>query len=952
LGTSLAAALLPQEPLALVLFAWPTQVPRRPAMEVFARRRLRRDWVEVLKEPSSLVAAAPLPDNLFEWHANLRPNAGPLAGVTFHLRITFPADYPNSPPFLHFPREEIPSFRHPNLYSFGLCLDILSSYIGESRTGWSPAYTVRTLLMQLQSFLFEFDSLPQDHGGTYSFRYDAARIQKVRQEAHCLKCRACGHSSRQPHPALPDEAAATTGAQQRGCNAAARLGAAAAHGPQLQVSFEAIEQLKRQLAEGEAELLQLPQQAEAVRREVDEAGAPVLHAGEVPRHLSAASRRLSLRIRALSPKGRLYLGLATSACRGLTDKAARGGCVAWGSQGGLILGSVVHKGALPHLQEGDEIEVSWSDDGTLCFALNGEVVAHRAPRIWPVRPLAFFLFHPATPQVRGCDGPVRDACVMISFQDCSLEVLGDDAPSLQDERAVWAEERRAKVQRQVQEQHAHLKLMMEQMTEGTHRVLKARAGGAHRGLWASELPREVLFSALSGLEAEDVPALLRVCSGWRQLVERRGLLERLQICCFYTKVSPWQDTLGFGVSAEYHADGNLKALSTELDVLSLTAFSKFNLRRGVWGEDFEFFLPMVLDGAHAQRSLPLLEQSLVALALGPSKGARPFEPWMALAVLPQLMNSFVVSLMNAKDGVTRHASEKALLGYCSFHHMLLALASRHPCIPQVAEEKLHGFACSESGRHKSKVPDLGQLLVYITLSESYEWHDLAPAVIRECSTRSILWLLREHPKLESPSTSDAVLVRESFQSRLTGLRLLMFQAFFLRTVASSGGKGPKAVLAHYNQQFGLPSAGQKEALFRAAREILQVSSWPAYYRHLGRPCPRGPSEQAGLLRQAMEESACKGYHTPSARGWDQQARKAAGQAGPRRTPPVGRQAERVGMKLDLQRAFRHAAAQVAPKSVTARAAEAARVPLSAKAKEVVVKLQNAFHALDDSEGED
>merc|ERR1719282_1845862 len=100
----------------------------------------------------------------------------------------------------------------------------------------------------------------------------------------------------------------------------------------------------------------------------------------------------------------------------------------------------------------------------------------------------------------------------------------------------------------------------------------------------------------------------------------------------------------------------------------------------------------------------MLEESLVALASGSKGPCRPFEPWMALAVLPQLMNSFAVSLMNAKDGVTRHSSEKALLGYCSFHHMLLALAARHPCIAQVAEDKLSSFIRSEDGRHKSQTP--------------------------------------------------------------------------------------------------------------------------------------------------------------------------------------------------------------------------------------------------------
>jgi len=541
---------------------------------------------------------------------------------------------------------------------------------------------------------------------------------------------------------------------------------------------------------------------------------------------------------------------------------------------------------------------------------------------------------------------------MISFRNASVEVLGDAA--LQDEIAVSTKHRRQKLMERLSKQAVRLEAIAAQLQEAHVRILKDRSEGAHQGPWSSDLPRELLLSAMMGVDADDVPALIRVCSSWQQLVKSRGLLERLQICCFYSKVSAWQDVLGFGVSAEYHDDGNLKALSTELDVLSLTAFSKFNLRRGVWGEDFEYFLPLVLDSRHAQRSLPILEESLVSLALGPRAAARHFEPWMALAVLPQLMNSFAVSLMNAKDGVTRHASEKALLGYCSFHHMLLALASRHPCIAQVAEDKLRNFLRTESGRHKSQTPDLGQLLVYVALSEGLSWQDVAWDVVEESSIRSVLWLLRDIPRLEFPNTNDDVLVRESFQARLTGLRLLMFQAFFLSTVAAPNSVGPKEALARYSHQFGLPTAGQKEALFHAAKEILAVSSWPAYYNRLGLSGPKDKHQQACLLRRAIEDSSICGYHTPSAKAW-KGLRKAAPKE-ERRHPRrhACQTGERVGVQLDLQRAFRNTKdrAARAPRAKDERKMATNKAAAALKQQNASIGLQNRFGPLSGSEAED
>merc|ERR1712127_775769 len=87
--------------------------------------------------------------------------------VPLHFLIDFPSDYPNSAPNIGFSFE----FRYsggaeyvmPNGRLKGkkvICLDILGNFGGihtewkESvGSGWSPAYTVTTLLIQLQSVL-------------------------------------------------------------------------------------------------------------------------------------------------------------------------------------------------------------------------------------------------------------------------------------------------------------------------------------------------------------------------------------------------------------------------------------------------------------------------------------------------------------------------------------------------------------------------------------------------------------------------------------------------------------------------------------------------------------------------------------------------------------------------------------------------------------------------------
>jgi ubiquitin-conjugating enzyme E2 D/E len=71
-------------------------------------------------------------------------NVGPYAGGTFKLNLRFPADYPRSAPEFTF---TTPIF-HPNVSSQG---EIRLAELEPE--GWSPAWTVWSLLISLQATL-------------------------------------------------------------------------------------------------------------------------------------------------------------------------------------------------------------------------------------------------------------------------------------------------------------------------------------------------------------------------------------------------------------------------------------------------------------------------------------------------------------------------------------------------------------------------------------------------------------------------------------------------------------------------------------------------------------------------------------------------------------------------------------------------------------------------------
>jgi ubiquitin-protein ligase len=170
------------------------------------------------------VASAAFADdaNIYEVHANLVAPDGPYCGIPFHVVIVFPRDYPTSPPSVRL-STMIP---HPNVFSTTcVCVDLLQANSSrEPYVGWSSAYTLQSILLQLESFLFD-DRVPQGGSYVYTNAQDAAdprvRASVDAMRAHC--CDTCGHrGAARPFPPLPGSAAASAAASA-GASAGATL---------------------------------------------------------------------------------------------------------------------------------------------------------------------------------------------------------------------------------------------------------------------------------------------------------------------------------------------------------------------------------------------------------------------------------------------------------------------------------------------------------------------------------------------------------------------------------------------------------------------------------------------------------------------------------------------------------------------------------------------------------
>ncbi|KAH7960821.1 hypothetical protein HPB49_023593 [Dermacentor silvarum] len=117
--------------------------------------RVRRDIAELHTEPLPGVFVAPEESDLTRIHAVLvGPSKTPYHGGFFHFLVKCPPDYPMSPPRVRIMTTDggrVTFNRH--FYSNGkVCLSLLGTFQGST---WSPAQTVGSVLLSIQSIMTE-----------------------------------------------------------------------------------------------------------------------------------------------------------------------------------------------------------------------------------------------------------------------------------------------------------------------------------------------------------------------------------------------------------------------------------------------------------------------------------------------------------------------------------------------------------------------------------------------------------------------------------------------------------------------------------------------------------------------------------------------------------------------------------------------------------------------------
>jgi ubiquitin-protein ligase len=146
-------------------------------------RRFLRDLAEIQRHP--------YPNIEFKSRDEVRKAClilRPLGQDPLHFTITFNADYPLNAPAVRIDT----SILHPNIFGGYICASILNT-----AEGWTPAYTVKGIAIQLLSF-FSSDNLEQVTGGVENLNSYRDENGRWRNTGHGFNCASCGYSNEGP----------------------------------------------------------------------------------------------------------------------------------------------------------------------------------------------------------------------------------------------------------------------------------------------------------------------------------------------------------------------------------------------------------------------------------------------------------------------------------------------------------------------------------------------------------------------------------------------------------------------------------------------------------------------------------------------------------------------------------------------------------------------------------
>ena len=143
-------------------------------------RRIRKEFQNMMKDPSDDFVANPVKDDMFCWHFTIRgPPDTEFEGGLYHGIIKLPMSYPTQPPNI--------MFLTPN-GRFDINMDICLSMTKYHKEEWQAAWTIRSMLEAIIAFF----PVREDHDAIGALESSVENRKYYAKQSIKYKCDICG----------------------------------------------------------------------------------------------------------------------------------------------------------------------------------------------------------------------------------------------------------------------------------------------------------------------------------------------------------------------------------------------------------------------------------------------------------------------------------------------------------------------------------------------------------------------------------------------------------------------------------------------------------------------------------------------------------------------------------------------------------------------------------------
>jgi hypothetical protein len=143
-----------------------------------------------------------------------------------------------------------------------------------------------------------------------------------------------------------------------------------------------------------------------------------------------------------------------------------------------------------------------------------------------------------------------------------------------------------------------------------------------------------------------------------------------------------------------------------------------------------------------------------------------------------------------------------------------------------------------------KTPNLGDILVFSTLSSKYSYKDIMDAYIEEQLDRQVFWMLKEIPELDFENkkiknlgkVDEKARIKVCFECGKTGFYLNLFFLHLNNTIQKLTASGPKQfdkLTTALDSNYGCMSSELENQFQQDLFSIIKMDDFVKYYGTLG-----------------------------------------------------------------------------------------------------------------------